>query len=242
VLTVVGVLPWIRGLTAALAGVFGVLHLREHAVAVTGRQLPGPSVSIDAQRKPGFYRRMRLLTDGDASLPVLLGGTAALAVGVSLAETPCTAGLPMLWADLVGDAGLAWPGRAALFLLYLAVFLLDELLVFGAAVVTMRAAKLQEHHGAALQLLSGVLMVVLAGVLLVAPELLDTVAGAAAVFAASGLLVALVLVVERTVLGAGASRSAPRPAPGHRARQGNRPHPGSGRPRGQAPRRRPRVT
>jgi thiol-disulfide isomerase/thioredoxin len=210
-LSVIGALPWIRALTAAVAGVFGILHLREHVTTVSGAHLPGPSVAIDASRKPGIYRRMRTLAVEDASLPLLLGGTMALAVGVSLAETPCTAGLPMLWADLVHDAGVGWAGRVALFSLYLLVFLLDELLVFGAAVLTMRAAKLQERHGAALQLLSGVLMLVLAGVLLVAPEVLDTVLGATAVFAAAGLVVALVLVVEHTVLGLGGP-TAPRPA------------------------------
>jgi hypothetical protein len=103
------------------------------------------------------------------------------------------------------------------------VFLLDELLVFGAAVLTMRAAHLQERHGAALQLLSGVLMLVLAGVLLVAPELLDTVAGTTAVFVGAGAAVALVLVVERWVLGLGAGPPARPALAGHGGAGGSSP-------------------
>ncbi len=182
---------WIRVAVALIAGTFGVLHLKEY---VTAR---GPSVSIPAARKPGLYRRMRGLADVDRSIPAVLGGTALLAVGVSLLETPCTAGLPLLWTDLLAARDVSSAGAVLLFLLYLGVFLLDELVIFAVAVVTLRATKLQEQHGRVLQLASGTLMVTLAVAMVVAPRLLESVTGTIVVFGGAAAVVAAVVVAER---------------------------------------------
>ena len=105
------------------------------------------SLSIPASRKPWLFRRMRAAASPERALPAALAGTILLAVGVSLLETPCTAGLPVLWTSLLEEAGVSTGQAAGLFGAYMAVFLLDALLVFGAAVVTLRAAKVQERHG-----------------------------------------------------------------------------------------------
>lgn len=185
-LSLVGEQVWIRIAVAAVAGVFGVLHVKEH---FTTR---GPSVTIGAEHKPGLFARMRGLADMDRSLPATLGGTAVLAVGVSLLETPCTAGLPLLWTNLIADRGVPTSGAVALFLLYLFVFLVDELIIFGATVFTMRAAKLQEHHGQALQLIGGTLMLTLAVAMVAVPSAMESLAGTAVVFAtAAGVTVSV---------------------------------------------------
>ena len=189
-LSVVGERAWIRLAVALVAGVFGILHIKEHWTT------RGPSVTIGTDHKPGLFRRMRRLADLDRSLPAVLGGTAVLAVGVSLLETPCTAGLPLLWTNLLADRGVPASGAVALFLLYLVIFLIDELLVFGATVFTMRAAKMQEHHGQALQLIGGTLMLTLAIAMIVAPAALESVGGTAIVFATAAVVTGMVLLVE----------------------------------------------
>ncbi len=190
-LSVVGRSGWIRAAVAIVAGTFGVLHLKEHWTT------RGPSVTIAAGSKPGLFRRMRRLADTDRSLPATLGGTVVLATGVSLLETPCTAGLPLLWTDLLADRGVPPTGAAALFALYLAVFLLDELAVFGVVVLTMRAAKMQERHGQLLQLAGGVLMLTLAVTMVVVPHLMESVAGMLSVFGAAAAVCAATIAAER---------------------------------------------
>jgi cytochrome c biogenesis protein CcdA/glutaredoxin len=189
-LAVMGRRTWIQLGVALVAGTFGVLHIKEHW---TSR---GPSVTIGATHKPGLFRRMRGLADLDRSLPATLAGTAVLAVGVSLLETPCTAGLPLLWTNLLAERSVPASGAVALFLLYLLIFLIDELVVFAATVFTMRAAKMQEHHGQALQLIGGVLMVTLAVAMVVAPGSLESLAGTVLVFAIAAVVTGTVLAVE----------------------------------------------
>ncbi len=190
-LSVVGRSGWIRAVVVIVAGGFGILHLKEYWTT------RGPSVTITASAKPGLFRRMRRLADPNRSLPATLAGTVILATGVSLLETPCTAGLPLLWTDLLAERGIPATGAGLLFALYLAVFLLDELAVFGVVVVTMRAARMQERHGQLLQLAGGVLMVTLATAMVAAPDIMESVPGTVAVFGVAALVCAATLAVER---------------------------------------------
>lgn len=185
-----GEASWIRFVVALVAGTFGALHLKEYFTHA------GVSLTIADERKPGIYRRMRGLARPERSLPAVLGGTVVLAIGVSLAETPCTAGLPLLWTNLLAARDVPASGAIALFALYLVVFLLDELIVFGIAVVTLRATKVQERHGQVLQLASGMLMVSLAVTMLLVPELLETVMGTVLVFGTTACLIGLVLLTD----------------------------------------------
>jgi cytochrome c biogenesis protein CcdA len=183
---------WIRVVMALVALGFGVVNLKDYWWFKRG-----VSLAIPERAKPGLYRRMRGVALEERPLPAVLGGTVVLAAGVSLLETPCTAGYPLLWADLLSARGVTVASAVGLFAVYMVVFLADELAVFGTAVVAMRASKLQERQGRALKLVSGVLMVVLAVVLLAAPRLMETVSGALAVFAAAATIAGVIQAVPR---------------------------------------------
>ena len=70
---------------------------------------------------------MRGVARPDRGLTATLAGTAALAVGVSLLETPCTAGLPLLWTSMLADQAVPTMTAVALFAVYMTVFLIDAL-------------------------------------------------------------------------------------------------------------------
>lgn len=178
VLTILGAMTWIRVAVAALALTFGLLQLREGL-----RPGPGPSLSISARRRPRLFARMRSVAGDDRGVLAVVTGTVVLAVGVSVLETPCTAGLPLLWANLLADQGVSTGTSVALFGVYMAVFLLDELAVFAAALVTLHAAKLQKRHGQALKTVSGSLLVTLAAAMLTVPSAMQTLPGTLTVFA-----------------------------------------------------------
>ena len=183
---------WVRLAMAVVALAFGLVNLKDFFAFRRGI-----SLTIPESRKPKLYRRMRkVAVENEALLPAL-GGTAALAVGVSVLETPCTAGYPLLWADLLAYHGVGMPGAVALFSLYMAVFLLDELVVFAVATFAMRAFKLEEKAGRTLKLIAGLVMVAFAGTLVLAPEAMNTVRGAAAVFGVALAAAVVILVVDR---------------------------------------------
>jgi glutaredoxin len=179
-------LSWIQRLVAAVVGVFGVVNLRDYF-----RASPA-TLAIPASAKPGIYRRARSLIAPDRSLFAVVGGTAVLAAGVSLVETPCSAALPLLWTDLLASHDVSVGVAVALFAIYMLIFLVDELVLFGAVVVTMRATHLQEQHGRLLRLVTGSVMLCLAAAMLIDPGLMSEMGGTLAVLA-SMVVVAVVL-------------------------------------------------
>jgi cytochrome c biogenesis protein CcdA len=180
VLSLLDTMVWIRVAVALVAVTFGVVQLKDGWA-------PGGSVSLSVResRRPAIYRRMRQVSLQQRGLLATVGGTVVLAVGVSLLETPCTAGLPLLWASLVADSGITTAAAVALFGVYMVVFLADELIVFAVAVVSLRSLKLQEHHGQALKIVSGSLLVTLGVTMVAVPEAMQSVGGTLLVFAAA---------------------------------------------------------
>jgi cytochrome c biogenesis protein CcdA/glutaredoxin len=174
---------WLRITIAVIAGTFGVLQLKDGL----GIQA-GPSLSISPGQRPGLYARMRQVASPDRALAAALVGTVVLAVAVSLIETPCTAGLPLLWTTLLAEQGVGWLEALGLFGVYLVVFLLDELAVFAVAVITLRSARMQDRHGRLLKIVAGSVLIVLAVTMLIAPGALTTLAGTAIVFAAAAAM------------------------------------------------------
>jgi cytochrome c biogenesis protein CcdA len=206
ILSYVAYVSWIRVAVAVIALTFGLLNLKDFLWSGEG-----PSLGIAERHKPRLYRRMRSVAVSDRPLPQVLGGTAALAVGVSLIETPCTAGFPLMWSNLLADANVGLGAAVALFALYMVVFLIDELAILGVAVAAMRVTKLQEQHGRVLRLVGGMVMVALAFVMLFQPELMESVTGAIVVFVAAAAMAALAFGIDRVVRSTAARRTPHRP-------------------------------
>lgn len=195
VFTVVTFGPWIRTIVALVALFFAVVNIKDYFWFKKGL-----SFTIADKDKPGIYRGMRkVLAQGD-NLPALVGATAVLAAGVSLVEFGCTAGFPVLWTNILtaNDVG---PGLfLALLLVYMLIYQLDEFLIFGTAVVTLRASRLQETQGRILKLVGGMLMLALALVMIFRPELMSGITSSLVVFGVALAASAVVLLVHRVLL------------------------------------------
>ena len=79
------------------------------------------------------------------------------------------------------------------------IYLFDELAIFGAAVVTLRATRLDDRGGRVLKLLGGAVMLALAVAMLWFPQALSSLGGTLLVFGNALGLTALVLLVHRVV-------------------------------------------
>ncbi|MCV7151478.1 thioredoxin family protein [Mycolicibacterium pyrenivorans] len=195
IFSVVSSAPWIRVVVALIAAGFAAINIKDFFWFKQGVSLTIPEAS-----KPGIYQRMRGVLALADSMPALVAATAVLAAGVSFVELACTAGFPVLWTNIVAARDVTPAVFALLLGLYMLVYQLDELVIFGVAVVTMRATKLQEKQGRLLKLVGGMLMLSLAIVMLVDPSLMNNVATSLLVFAAAGAATLLVLLIQRIVL------------------------------------------
>jgi hypothetical protein len=191
----VGYLWWIQLVTALVVLIFAAVAIKDYFWF--GR---GISFTIPEHRKPGIYRDSRSLTQAQRPLLGLIGGTILLAAGVALVELPCTAGLPVLWSGILTEQGVGGSEFALLLGLYLVVYLLDELIVFGAVLATMRMTRVEERHGRVLKLVAGMVMLTLAATLVLAPATLNSVAGTLAVFGAALGATLAILLLHRWIL------------------------------------------
>lgn len=170
------VLGEIRAITAAAAAIAIAMALINIKDFFRFRQ--GITLSIPEQVKPGLFRRMRGLPGAD-SWPLLVLGTAALAVAANSYELLCTAGFPMVYTRVLTLHHLgsgAYYGYLAFYNLVYVIPLLAIVLTFT---FTLGSRKLTEHEGRLLKLMSGVMMLELGALLLLAPEQLGN-AGVAA--------------------------------------------------------------
>ncbi len=195
VLKVVSFLGWIQVVIALVALFFALVNIKDYFWYKEGL-----SFTIADEKKTGIARGIRRVMDAGQSFWGLAGATVVLAAGVSLVEFSCTAGFPVLWSNLVSAQGVTAGVFVLLLLLYMVIYQLDELIIFGSAVITLRASRLEEKHGRILKLISGMLMLTLAVVMLVDPTLMNTIKTSLLVFGIALAATLLVLLVHRVIL------------------------------------------
>ncbi len=191
----VGYLKWIQVLIGLLALVFGLVNLKDYFW-----YKEGVSFTISDKHKPKLYENMRSTVTTPRSMISLILSTAALAVGVSLIEFACTAGFPVIWSNLMISNNVTTMTFIALLGVYMLIYLIDELFVFGTAVVTMKASKIEEKHGRILKLISGSVILTLSVVMLVNPDLMNQFGTSLIVFAVSLAGAALIYIVHQHIL------------------------------------------
>jgi thiol-disulfide isomerase/thioredoxin len=195
VFTIVSFIGWVQVVVAVLALGFALVNIKDYFW-----YKEGVSFTISDKHKPKIYRDIRSIISGDKSSLALIGATIVMALGIALVELPCTAGFPVLWSKMVSAHELSTMSFIMLLGLYLLIYLLDELLIFFTAVITLKASKLEEKHGRVLKLVGGVVMMALAIVLLVNPDLMNNFGSSLLVFAGAFIGAMMVLLLHRVIL------------------------------------------
>lgn len=191
----IGYLKWIQLLVALVALVFGIVNIKDYFW-----YKQGISFTISDKNKTKLFKNMRSTVTDARSMLGLIGSSAALAVGVSFVEFSCTAGFPVIWSNLVASSNVSLSTYLLLLGLYMLIYLLDELVVFGTIAVSMRASRVEEKHGRLLKLVSGVIMVTLGVVMGINPELMNNLSSSLIVFAFALALTLIISIVHRRLL------------------------------------------
>jgi hypothetical protein len=103
-------------------------------------------------------------------LPLALVGIALLAFAVNFVELLCSAGIPAVFTHLLALNPLSAGEYAFYLALYLLVFLLDDLMVFVAAMKTLELSALDIRYARVVRLIGAVVLAALGLLLLVRPQ------------------------------------------------------------------------
>ncbi len=164
---VLGSLAWIRfsvGLFALGAGTYYLREFLRHpedACAVTS---PG-------QRQRLMDRLRGAIAERSFLLAIL--GIVTLAVAVNAIELLCSAGIPAVYTQVLAMSDLSRPAYFGYLLLYISVFLLDDIVVFVTAMLTLQATGLASTYARYSHLIGGVILGAVGLLLMLKPEWLS---------------------------------------------------------------------
>jgi glutaredoxin len=102
----------------------------------------------------------------------MIGGLIVLALGVNLVEFFCSAGLPTIYTRILALAELSSLSYYLYLLLYTFIFMLDDLIIFSLAVITLSRIGFTEKYNYWATLIGGLLILILGILLIFKPELL----------------------------------------------------------------------
>ena len=195
VMNIVSYLGWIQVLVSIVALIFALINIKDYFWFKEG-----VSMTIADEKKPGIFKRMRNVINNENSWWGTIAATVVLAAGVSLIEFSCTAGLPMVWTNLLNAQGVTIVTFLVLLTVYMIIYQFDEMLIFIPAVLTLKSNKFEEKQGRLLKLIGGVVMLTISIVMLVDPAWLQELSNTVLMFLIAVGATGAILLLHRVIL------------------------------------------
>lgn len=130
----------------------------------------GCSVTNNDKKKKIMLRAKEIVTEN--SFLLALGGVIVLAVSVNIIELACSAGLPILFAQILAMNDLSNTQILFYNILYIIFFLIDDLIVFIIAMTTMKLTGISNKYNKYAHLIGGLIMVGIGILMIFFPNLL----------------------------------------------------------------------
>ena len=162
----VGFIVWVRILIGLVALGGGGYNLKEF---FTNKD-SGCKVTGDEKRQ-AVFEKLKNITHQKQFL-IALGGIIVLAFAVNLVELICSAGLPVIFTQVLTLSDLPQWQYYLYMLLYIFFFMLDDLFIFFTAMLTLEMTGISTKYSRISHLVGGILMVIMGLLLIFKPELL----------------------------------------------------------------------
>ena len=160
VLVFLGFIFWIRIIIAGLALFAGGYNLKEYWTDTAGVC----RLSQGARRRRTMARVQEVIETRKFWLA--LGGIVLLAFMVNLVELICSAGFPVVYLQILSLTPMPFWQYYLYLLLYIVIFMLDDIIVFAVAMLTLQLMGVTTGYKRLSNLIGGVLMLLI-GILLI---------------------------------------------------------------------------
>ena len=157
---------WIRNIIALVALGGGIYNVYKFFTSKDS----GCDVVDDKKRKTIFNKIKKFTKEKNIFLAV--GGACLLAISVNLVELACSAGLPLVFGQLLALNNVSGIQGVFYTLLYVIFFMLDDMVIFIIAMLTTKVAAISTKYNKYSHLIGGLIMVVIGLLLLFKPGLL----------------------------------------------------------------------
>jgi hypothetical protein len=158
-----GTITYLRWFIAAIALVGGAFNIREYIVTPPGCEV------IDDRKRKRISKRIKEIFNQPVFVLASIG-VIALAISVNLVELICSAGLPVLYTQVLSIQNMTGIERILYLLLYLAFFILDDIVIFVIAMKTTQLTGISTKYSRWAHLVGGIVMISLAILMVLKPE------------------------------------------------------------------------
>lgn len=150
------------GIIALVGAIFNLVGYIRH------RKDNGCDVIDDKKRNRIFERIKKFTHEKNFFLAIL--GVILLAVSVNIVELACSAGLPVMFTQILSMNNLTIIQEILYIALYMLFFLIDDLVIFFIAVRTMQITGVSTKYGKISKLVGGILLLLIGILLIFKPE------------------------------------------------------------------------
>ena len=156
----------IIGVFALAAGGYNVYRY----IKSTVKQEDGCDVTNPTQRRKLSSRMRKIINE--KSIWIALLGIIALAITVNFIELACSAGLPVLFSQILTINDVGSIEQLLYVLIYILFFLLDDLIIFAIATFSLKAVGMSSKFAKYSHLVGGILMLVIGILMLFFPNII----------------------------------------------------------------------
>lgn len=155
-----------RNLIAIVAIIGATLNIRSY---LKERKSDDGCEVIDTNKRKKIFTRIKKFTT-EKSLILALLGVIALAISVNVVELACSAGLPLIFTQILAINSITGIEALLYTLVYILFFLIDDIIVFVIAMVTAKMTGISTKYNKYSHLIGGILMMLIGILLIVKPE------------------------------------------------------------------------
>ena len=159
-----GFVVWTRILIGLIALIGGGYSLKEY---LTNKD-SGCKVTNSEKRRTVFEKMKTAVQQHN--LWLALGGIIVLAFAVNLVELVCSAGLPAIYTQILALNDIPPFSRYLYILGYILFFMLDDLIIFFAAMFTLESTGITTKYARTSRLIGGIIMLAIGLMLIFKPE------------------------------------------------------------------------
>ena len=160
-------IKWIRLLIASIALMGGLINLNSFRKSIDN-DTNGCEVVDENKRKKTFAKIKKIVSEKSFLLAMV--GIITLAVSVNFIELACSAGLPLLFTQILAINNLSSFEYGIYMFLYILFFLIDDIVIFVIAMLTLNVKGISSKYGKYSHLIGGIIMILIGILMILKPE------------------------------------------------------------------------
>lgn len=157
-ITIIRLVIAIIALLGGLYNLYSVYKTKENGCNVTTKK----------DRKKILERIKKFTSEKSLMLSVI--GVIALAISVNLIELACSAGLPVMFTQILAINNLTKVEYLSYIILYIVFFLIDDFIIFLLAITSMKVSGISAKYGKVSKIIGAIFLIIIGVLLIVRPE------------------------------------------------------------------------